>query len=126
MSKREASLKSSLRDAFKSTIPMAVVLRHEDRFTAGIPDFSVTAAKRTVWLEVKHGTPDFDSPGVQELMCTRLARNGYCWYVVYEERNLQLKTLIIEPRKIATREPQEWCEGFDHQFVANFVRAVLI
>lgn len=37
----------------RSAMPGAVVIRHEDKFTKGIPDASITAGGRTVWLEFK-------------------------------------------------------------------------
>jgi hypothetical protein len=49
----EASLKRGLVAAIKDAMPGAVVFRHEDKFTGGIPDLSVTWNGRTVWIEVK-------------------------------------------------------------------------
>lgn len=40
-----------LRQAF----PNAVVIKHADNFTGGVPDLSVTLGGRTWWVEVKVG-----------------------------------------------------------------------
>jgi len=48
----ESDLKRGLVKALRG-IPGAVVYRHEDQFTAGMPDISVTKRGRVVWIEVK-------------------------------------------------------------------------
>ena len=54
----EAYLKGCLVKALRHEMPGSVVYRHEDQFTAGIPDISVTWREHTAWIEVK-----FDRPG---------------------------------------------------------------
>jgi predicted HAD superfamily Cof-like phosphohydrolase len=49
----EAYLKGRLKKAVQKRIPSAVIFRHEDQFTGGIPDMSVTAHGSSVWVEVK-------------------------------------------------------------------------
>lgn len=53
----EATRKAQLVKQIKATFPGFVVFRHEDSFTAGIPDISVSNRDvlKTVWLEVKYG-----------------------------------------------------------------------
>jgi len=53
----EATCKAALCKLLRATLPGAVVYRHEDQFTAGIPDISVTWRGRTVWVEVKLDRP---------------------------------------------------------------------
>ena len=48
----ESDLKRGLVKALRK-IPGAVVYRHEDQFTAGMPDISITKRGRVVWIEVK-------------------------------------------------------------------------
>ena len=40
-------------EQLRREIPEAVVIRHEDKFTKGVPDVSVTGFRRTLWLEFK-------------------------------------------------------------------------
>lgn len=51
---KEADLKRRLVKALGSSLPGAVIYRHEDTFTAGIPDISVTWGGITSWWEVKY------------------------------------------------------------------------
>jgi len=53
----EATCKAGLAKTLRTLRPDAVVYRHEDQFTAGIPDLSVTAYGCTVWVEVKYNRP---------------------------------------------------------------------
>lgn len=49
----EADFQSKLRRALQARLPKAVIWKYADRFTAGIPDLSVTHEGRTTWLELK-------------------------------------------------------------------------
>lgn len=54
----ESQFQSKLRRALQARLPKAVIWKHNDRFTAGIPDLSVTCGvhpKRTTWIELKVG-----------------------------------------------------------------------
>jgi len=99
-----------------------VALRHEDVRTAGIPDLSLTGHGKTSWVEVKHGTPDFDSQGIQELTMLRLAAAGYARYLIYLENKdgSNKRTLIVHPKKLGTLEPEAECDGHNHRWVADF------
>lgn len=66
------------------------VLKHSDRSTIAIPDFTVSALGLTAWVEMK-----FQRPGVrlvdivrvdQLVMCNDLhaATRGLCWIVVFK------------------------------------------
>ena len=70
--------------ALKTQLPQAVALRHEDLYTAGIPDLSVTLAGRTSWWEIKYADPFFKTSKIQKHICTRLAECGVCWYVIFQ------------------------------------------
>lgn len=82
----EASLTSALRAAIRSLMPSAVVFKHCDAVTAGIPDLSVTAYGMTMWLEVKRLAPTAKFQERQKLTCQRLDAQGACWYVLYKAR----------------------------------------
>jgi len=101
-----------------------MALRHEDIRTGGIPDITTSGYGFTCWWEFKHGTPDFDSKGLQELTCCRLAHHSFCRYVVYlEEADGSNKhILIVHPRNIGRLEPEEVFTGFQHEMVTEYVR----
>ncbi len=95
--------------------------------TRAAPDRAVFGhGKITTW-EFKHGTPGFDSPGDQELMCARLATAGHCRYVVWQEYPDRQRTLIAHPMSVMQRvgwsiKFEAWCEGFDIKWLVDYVR----
>lgn len=122
----EKDLKDALVGTIRNKIPAAVVLRHEDKNTAGIPDISVTYFGKTVWLEVKYAHPYVIGGGLQKLTCRRLAVQGICRYVIYEENKLNKRTVILHPQDIVVKlaEVPDECmsPGFNHEFVVQFIR----
>ena len=125
----EKELKDGFVRVFRTLVPAAVVLRHEDKNTAGIPDISITYRGRTVWIEVKYADPFFDGRGLQKLTCLRLAVQGICWYLVYENRKGYRRTFFLQPKDVVedtiTEIPDEcMAPGFDHEFAVNFVRRI--
>ncbi len=121
----EATLKAGLVKALKRRIPTAVVLRHEDKFRAGIPDISVTlagrlaseaGAARIVWVEVK-----YDRPGARGRL------------TAIQERMLRalggLLVLYVEDpssKGVQVGEDAGWIlantwQGFDHAAVAEVI-----
>lgn len=124
--RQESVLKSRLVDAIKKTMPGCVLIRHEDVRTSGIPDFSLTGYMRTSWWEVKHGTPKFDSTGIQELTMLRLAGAGFARYIIYDENKVgqNKRTLIVHPKHLKDLEPEVWCVGHDHRFIVEYITSV--
>ncbi len=114
-----------MRDLLKTYRQMrsqAVVIKHADRYTHGIPDMSVTDLGYTSWWEIKHANPDFESKGVQELTALRLATAGSCYYVIYAEKPTKC-VLIVHPKNIS-----DWMTAFtaathefDHKWVVDFI-----
>ena len=99
----EAVLKGQLMEEFRTQLPSNFVcIRHEDKFTHGIPDISITGYGRTLWLEVKYFNPDLISKGIQELTMRRLAVAGMARYVVYSE--VTARTYIVPPKSIHDSE----------------------
>lgn len=128
MAKRESELRSKFLDEVKNhnLLPHAVIIRHEDVRTGGIPDMSVTLYGKTTWWEAKHGTPDFESPGNQELMMMRLAAAGYARYIIWWESasGIGKRTLIVHPREVHERKnwlliSEEATSDFDHRWLAR-------
>ena len=124
MAKQEQFIRSNLMAQLKMELPGFVFLRHEDVRQNGHPDLSATGIAKTTWWEIKHGTPDFETNGIQELTMLRLAAAGYARYIVFEERKEIQRTLIIHPRHIATVSPEASTIGFDYKWVANYIREV--
>lgn len=74
----------------------AVVFKHADRSTTGIPDWSLSAYGSTFWVEDKYlrrGERLIDIvPSQQLITCHQVhtTTNGKCWVCVYEEAPKQL------------------------------------
>ena len=121
MTKREGELKSELFKLMNGIYPGFIV--HQIA-TAGFPDRAVTGRGKTTFWEFKHGTPEFDSIGLQELSCTRLAFVSFCRYVIWQETATEQRTLIVHPRDVKERTswkvvPESFCLGFDLKWLVN-------
>ena len=120
--KTESKLLTPLLASLRKTLIWAVILKHADWVTAGIPDFSVTGYGLTSWWEMKYADPEFESSGVQELTCLRLGAAGLCRYIIFDEHPIKL-TRIVEPQHF-----KEWrsngitAPGFDHHFVQQTIQ----
>ena len=63
-----------------------VALRHEDKMSSGIPDISVTVARRTVWVEAKiRRKGSYDGTEIQRFTLRQLESKGLALYIVYDE-----------------------------------------
>jgi hypothetical protein len=112
----EATLKAGLRAAIIAERPAAVVYRHEDKFTRGIPDFSVTERERVVWAEVKYnrvGRASVTTP-LQRLALRRL--DGLL--IVYTDERNGLKSVSIEIVRTGECVGSFYCIRYDHHFVS--------
>lgn len=94
---RENTRTLELVNALRRDLPFAVVFKHADRITAGMPDISVTLGQRTIWLEAKHVTSDkkLKSKGVQLLTMRRLSKEGLAYFVVYDD--VAERTFVVAP-----------------------------
>lgn len=126
INKREAELKTAFSRELRHQIPGAVTIMHS---TTGAPDRAITFGGHTTYLEFKHGTPVFDSPGIQELCCARLEATGSCRYVIWQENanGIGQRTLIVRPRMVMDRGSwnlvaEETFQGFDHKSVVLWLR----
>ena len=104
-------MRSQLVRLLRDTFPKWEVLRHEDLFTAGHPDISISnTKKRTLWLETKFER--FKSRKVQRETLIRL--NGlYVFYRRYARNN---SVKVIEPVF-----GEVLAEGKGHSTVVDFV-----
>jgi hypothetical protein len=122
----EASLKSAFCQQARAELKGFVVIRHEDRFTHGIPDTSVTGRKKTSWWEAKYANPHFQSKGIQELTMLRLGVAGFAFYVLYYEKGEIRRTYIVDPPDIG-KDVNSWtryADGFNHKWVIEFIKEV--
>jgi hypothetical protein len=68
----------------QTELPDALPLRHEDLFTKGIPDLSISYAGLTSWWEVKYADPYCKTTKVQRYLCEQLDRRGFlCRYLIF-------------------------------------------
>ena len=126
--KEEGRLKSLFARELKRQAPEFLVLLYA---TNGAPDREIVGNGITTRWEFKHATPDFRSPGDQEILCVRLAEQGHCRYVIwFDNRGLQL-TMIVHPRDVLGRKGrglgikvETHCIGFDMKWlVAQVLKA---
>ncbi len=92
--KREDELKAQLFDEARKLPTSYFLLPIQDVRKSGTPDFTFNGANRTSWWEVKHATPNFESPGIQEVTCHRLARTSFCRYIIYVDTAVKWATGI--------------------------------
>jgi hypothetical protein len=94
----EADMSRKLVEHLQRGLPGAVIFKHNDQVTAGIPDISLTWNGRTTWIEVKLVKESgVISRGIQQLRCLQLARQGSCVYVIFEQRSGDAWTTIRNP-----------------------------
>jgi len=116
----ETSLVAGLVNVLRTELKGAVIFKHADRFTHGIPDISITS-RHTLWWEVKYADPDFKLPGIQELTIKRLGTAAF--YVIFAERQPLVPartTFIVSPHCIGEwwAQPTAQTPGFDLQWLA--------
>jgi hypothetical protein len=116
-------------------LPKAVIFRHEDKFTGGVPDMSVSTGKLTSWWEFKlldpkrySAAPHVRHRGLQSVRMLQLAVIGPAFYIVFAD-DTQRRTLIVRPidyhRAVTNRRPFEtdlYAAGFNYRFVVDFIR----
>lgn len=126
MSKREAELKAMFTRELKRQLPRFIVQLFS---SANSPDRSITGNGRTTHWEFKHGTPDFESPGGQTLFCARLAAQGHCRYVIWQEdaRGGVPRTLIVHPKMVLGRDSpnivaEDFCIDYDMRWLVEQVK----
>lgn len=133
----ERSVNESLIKVLRQELLGCVIIKHADRFTAGVPDMSVSWGGATTWLELKllrTGTVLGQLPQAQLVMCAKLEMaTNRCWIVVYDMK--QKLTLIYRPTTLINRRTIPivenygvWRNGvikfdqFDHHEVAELIQ----
>lgn len=142
----QAELIPTIKAAFRGRV--AEVVRISDRLRSGTPDITTTACKMTSWEEVKVAKPNVDmrgkTKGVQHATCKKLAKAGWCWYIIYQEiskidlslgvkhrlnadYDKEYMTYIVHPEDLkadGTFDHVAKFEGIDHVGVALWIRKI--
>lgn len=119
----EATIKGELSKRFKAAFPQFVVLRPEDRFTSGIPDFILFGNAHTSFLEIKFTTNGkFKYTKLQELMLRKLANQGFATYLVVFELCVGVK----QTRLLMNGMPQyeHVLPGFDYDYLVETIGVI--
>lgn len=103
------------------------VLRHEDHYTSGIPDISVTGNKITSWWECKlRKESGLSTKGIQQYTLEQLAKHGYAHYIIFEATAVRNMTriLIVPPENLfSTSTPFSIkCGSFNYDWVVGVIR----
>lgn len=120
----EARLKGLLVKAIRAQLPGAVVYRHEDTFTAGIPDVSVTWEGVTSWWEVKaEPLGRTSTPTALQLReLERLSRHTVAGLLTYRERKREGgKRTVLEVFAPDRENPTTVWPAYAHTAVANAI-----
>jgi hypothetical protein len=126
--------------ALEEAMPGAVVWKHCDSSTAGIPDLSVTWARRTLWLEgkvIRNGRTK--ATGLQHLTARRLASVGlFRWAVLVEHAGssaLRTESALARANEFDVLAKWarfdgvltgSWAAGTDVKFLACCARTLLL
>lgn len=100
----EVTVRRDLMKAFRQHLPEALTLRHEDLYTAGIPDLSVSHAGKTSWWEIKYADPYCKTTRIQQHTCTQLDTQGFCCRYLVFRRGHNGKW----PRQIRVLAPEDF------------------
>ena len=122
----EATLKAALRKAILKRVPKAVVYRHEDHFTAGIPDLSVTLPPRTVWIEVKFANRRKAEPTKLQALALRRLDGVLLTYRI--QKATKKRPYEIRSTEMYARDGADFVEfnGFAHDRVADEIADLLV
>lgn len=93
-----------------------IVLRHEDHYTSGIPDISITGNRITSWFETKFQRGlTLENKGIQRYTLEQLNKHGgYARYIIYTpEQVFVVKPDLYDP--VIFR-------GINHGLVVEYIR----
>jgi hypothetical protein len=111
--KRENALKLQLHHTIEESYPELQSIVHQQVRGGGHPDMSLSGFKRTIWYEIKHATPYFESPGLQEWMCQRLEKTSRCRYIIFVDAPARLAqealtfsrcVIVVQPQYVVNRK----------------------
>ena len=127
----EVTVRRDLKKALQARLPNAMILRHEDLYTSGIPDLSISYAGKTSWWEIKYADPHCKTTRIQQHTCTQLNLQGFCCRYIIFRRELG----DLWPRQIRVCTPadfQDWqflgtviSEGsFDYDALVDYIMRI--
>ena len=123
----ESWYQAKLIKAIKKELPHAVVLKIADKYLLGVPDLCVTFNGKTSWWELKvwresrePKLSDFGK-GVQLNMAQRLSTEGICFYIIFVDRKIDKRILIVDPLDIEILNPVEEYKDHDYEAAAEYV-----
>src|SRR5687767_5806015 len=122
----ENDLNDRLRKKLELLLPSYLIMKHSDRAKSGWPDFSIVGRGVCSQWEVKLADPEFESPGIQELTCQRLAVLGYCRYIIFDYREPNdPRTLIVHPLHIKewVTQRERFSVGLAFKMIADAIQA---
>ncbi len=115
----ESEIQKEFTKSLRANIPGAVVIKHSDGITSGIPDNSVTWHYRTSWIELKvERNGKRIEKLIQKLMMIHLARQGFAFYVIFTETGVKITKPISRGREIVLLE----YEGHDFKPIFHFIK----
>ena len=119
----EAILTAALMIECEKVMPFARMLKHSDRSTSGVPDFTCTWHGPTTWWEVKfYDNRMFKSPPQQEIICAQLTEQGSCHYIIYQLHGKDKSVTIVHPTNLKIWRKSERIPGYDHNTIAWFIK----
>lgn len=119
----EATIKGELSKRFKAAFPQFVVLRPEDRFTSGVPDFMLFGNAHASFLEIKFTTNGkFKYTKLQELMLRKLANEGFATYLVVFELCGGIKQTRLF--RSGMLECEQVLFGFDYDYLVKTIGVI--
>jgi len=115
----ESDLTKRFIEALRRTMPGAVVFKHADAWTAGIPDLTVSWRGVTTWVEVKK--LPYRARGIQRVRVQQLGRVARVFYVMYDVEKKAV--VVITPERFERGETAEFVADFSggHRAVADFI-----
>lgn len=119
-----ASLLERLRDSWKT----AVVFKHDDNLTFGIPDMSVSGHGITSWWEIKVARDGkIDDNPQQNFTCKRLFAVVPCFYIIFEEPRHAI--YICTPEAASHYGTSAFraavrIEGWRYEYIVNVIRTL--
>lgn len=94
-----------------------IVLRHEDHYTSGIPDISITGNKVTSWWETKYQRGfTLENKGIQQYTLEQLDKHGCAHYVIYTPEQVAIVRPSLENPAIFP--------GINHVAVVCYIRGI--
>ncbi len=108
----EAQFSQKLRKELQKRLPGAVIFKHNDSITGGVPDFSVTLNRRTTWVEVKLAG---NKPEDSKLQFETMKRLSLALYIIWDPQTKRGDLFWVD----------EWFDEYDPTYIFNFDSIVI-